>query len=109
MTSKTQEAPMTVTVFTKQHCPQCMATERQLKRQGINFELVDLTDNPSTVQQLIEAGFKQTPVVITPDASWSGYRPDLIKALGNGQPSDGSAQNATEATAQTTNVSEVMA
>ncbi|WEV42661.1 NrdH-redoxin [Bifidobacterium sp. ESL0682] len=75
---------MTVTVFTKQHCPQCMATERQLKRQNITFETVDLTNNPSTVQQLIDAGFKQTPVVITPDASWSGYRPDLIKALGTG-------------------------
>lgn len=100
---------MTVTVFTKQHCPQCMATERQLKRQGIALEQVDLTNNPSTVQQLIEAGFKQTPVVITPDASWSGYRPDLIKALGNGHPAEAEERNVTEAATQDASVSEVMA
>ncbi|RBP97969.1 NrdH-redoxin [Bifidobacterium aemilianum] len=72
---------MTVTVFTKPRCPQCEATKRQLTRQGVDFETVDLTENPATLDQLQEAGFRQAPVVITPDASWSGYRPDLIKAL----------------------------
>jgi glutaredoxin-like protein NrdH len=72
---------MTVTVFTKYRCPQCEATKRQLTKQGIDFDVVDLADNPSTLEQLQEAGFKQAPVVITPDASWSGYRPDLIKQL----------------------------
>lgn len=72
---------MTVTVFTKYRCPQCEATKRQLTKQGVDFEVVDLTDNPSTLEQLQQAGFRQAPVVITPDASWSGYRPDLIKEL----------------------------
>ncbi|MDF7663213.1 glutaredoxin-like protein NrdH [Bifidobacterium sp. ESL0763] len=72
---------MTVTVFTKPRCPQCEATKRQLKRQGIAFDVVDLTENPSTLEQITDAGFRQAPVVITPDASWSGYRPDLIKQL----------------------------
>ncbi|WEV46862.1 glutaredoxin-like protein NrdH [Bifidobacterium sp. ESL0690] len=72
---------MTVTVFTKPRCPQCEATKRQLTRANISFETVDLTENPSTLEQLTQAGFRQAPVVITPDASWSGYRPDLIKQL----------------------------
>lgn len=72
---------MTVTVFTKPRCPQCEATKRRLTRQQIAFETVDLTENPSTLEQLTEAGFRQAPVVITPNASWSGYRPDLIKQL----------------------------
>ncbi len=72
---------MTVTVFTKYRCPQCEATKRQLTKQGVDFEVVDLADNPSTLEQLQQAGFRQAPVVITPDASWSGYRPDLIKEL----------------------------
>ncbi|MDF7640143.1 glutaredoxin-like protein NrdH [Bifidobacterium sp. ESL0784] len=72
---------MTVTVFTKPRCPQCEATKRQLTRANIAFETVDLTENPSTLEQLTQAGFRQAPVVITPDASWSGYRPDLIKQL----------------------------
>ncbi|NEG54905.1 glutaredoxin family protein [Bifidobacterium platyrrhinorum] len=72
---------MTVTVFTKPRCPQCDATKRQLNKLGIPFETVDLTENPSTLEQLQQAGFQQAPVVITPDNSWTGYRPDLIREL----------------------------
>ena len=64
---------MTVTVFTKPHCPQCDATKRQLTKLGVPFETVDLTQNPSTLEQLQAAGFQQAPVVITPDNSWTGY------------------------------------
>lgn len=72
---------MTVTVFTKPYCPQCDATKRQLTKLGVDFETVDLSENPSTLEQLQAAGFQQAPVVITPDSSWTGYRPDLIRAL----------------------------
>ena len=72
---------MTVTVFTKYRCPQCEATKRQRTKQGIDFEVVDLAENPSTLEQLQQAGFRQAPIVITPDASWSVYRPVLIKQL----------------------------
>ena len=48
---------MTVTVFTKPHCPQCDATKRQLTKLGVPFETVDLTQNPSTLEQLQAAGF----------------------------------------------------
>ena len=72
---------MTVTVLTKPYCPQCDATKRQLTKLGVPFETVDLTQNPSTLEQLQAAGFQQAPVVITPDNSWTGYRPALIRAL----------------------------
>ena len=72
---------MTVTVFTKPHCPQCDATKRQLTKQGEPFETVDLTQNPSTLEQLQAAGFQQAPVVITPDNAWTVYRPDLIREV----------------------------
>ncbi len=47
-----REVAMTVTVFTKPHCPQCDATKRQLTKLGVPFETVDLTQNPSTLEQL---------------------------------------------------------
>ena len=72
---------MTITVFTKPQCQQCEATKRRLYDRGIAFETVDLSENPETLTQLIHAGYRQAPVVITPDAAWSGYRPDLIDAL----------------------------
>ena len=63
---------MTVTVFTNPNNPQCEATEQELSK---------LTQNPSTFEQIKDAGFKQIPVVISPNSSWSGHRPDLIRQL----------------------------
>ena len=34
-----------------------------------------------SLEQLQAAGFQQAPVVITPDNSWTGYRPDLIREV----------------------------
>ncbi|MBT1172176.1 glutaredoxin family protein [Bifidobacterium sp. MA2] len=85
---------MTVTVFTKPRCPQCDATKRQLAKLGIPFETVDLSENPSTLEQLQAAGFRQAPVVITPDNSWTGYRPDLIRELAKVQAASQQAADA---------------
>ena len=51
---------MTVTVFTKPHCPQCDATKRQLTKLGVPFETVDLTQNPSTLEQLLRWSSRRT-------------------------------------------------
>ena len=72
---------MTVTVFTNPSNPQCEATEQELAKLGVRYDTVDLTKNPSTFEQIKNAGFKQIPVVISPNSSWSGHRPDLIRQL----------------------------
>ena len=72
---------MTVTVFTKPHCPQCDATKRQLTKLGVPFETAHTLDRDPRLEQLQAAGFQQAPVVITPDNSWTGYRPDLIREV----------------------------
>lgn len=58
---------MTVTVFTNPSNPQCEATEQELTRLGVRYVAVDLTQNPSTFEQIKDAGFKQIPVVISPE------------------------------------------
>ena len=63
---------MTVTVFTNPSNPQCEATEQELAKLGVRYDTVDLTKNPSTFEQIKNAGFKQIPVVISPNSSWSG-------------------------------------
>ena len=50
-------------------------------RLGVRYVAVDLTQNPSTFEQIKDAGFKQIPVVISPNASWSGHQPDKIRQL----------------------------
>ena len=72
---------MPVPVFTNPSNPQCEATEQELAKLGVRYDTVDLTKNPSTFEQIKNAGFKQIPVVISPNSSWSGHRPDLIRQL----------------------------
>ena len=76
-----REESMTVTVFTNPSNPQCEATEQELAKLGVRYVAIDLTQNPSTFEQIKDAGFKQIPVVISPNSSWSGHRPDLIRQL----------------------------
>lgn len=86
---------MTITVFTKPQCQQCEATKHRLRDRGITFETVDLSENPATLAQLVQAGYRQAPVVITPDAAWSGYRPDLIDQLAGALASTDAATDTT--------------
>ena len=65
---------MTVTVFTNPNNPQCEATEQELSKLGVRYVAVDLTQNPSTFEQIKDAGFKQIPhgadIAPTSSASW---------------------------------------
>ena len=46
---------MTVTVFTNPSNPQCKATEQELSKLGVRYVAVDLTQNPSTFEQIKDA------------------------------------------------------
>lgn len=76
---------MEITVYTKQNCPACTATRKALDRAGRDYEVIDVTNNPTRQQALRECGFRSMPVVEIVDGedyqSWEGFRPDLIKKL----------------------------
>lgn len=72
---------MATIIYTKPACVQCSATYRALSKQGISFEVVDLTENPDALTYVKELGYQQAPVVVTDDRHWSGFRPDLIKSI----------------------------
>ena len=72
---------MTVTVYTKPACVQCNATYRALDKKGIAYEVVDMSQDPAALERVRALGFMQAPVVVTETDSWSGFRPDRIKAL----------------------------
>lgn len=79
---------MTVTVFTKPGCVQCNATYRALDKDGIAFNVVDVTEVPEAYERLVSLGVKQMPAVETDheDESlrfWTGFNRDNIKALKN--------------------------
>ncbi len=72
---------MTITVYTKPACAQCDATKRLLTKLAIAYDLVDLSTDTEALEALKRRGYMQAPVVITDGSTWTGYRPDRIKAL----------------------------
>ncbi|HBM58851.1 glutaredoxin-like protein NrdH [Salipiger marinus] len=72
---------MTIIVYSKPACVQCTATTRALAARGLEFELVDLTEDAQALARVTELGYRQAPVVMAGDDHWAGFRPDKIGAL----------------------------
>ena len=72
---------MAITVYTKPSCVQCTATYRALDSKGIEYDVLDLSEDETALQTVKELGYLQAPVVVTDEGHWSGFRPDRIKAL----------------------------
>lgn len=72
---------MTITVYSKPACVQCVATTRALDARGLAYDVVDLTLDAEAMARVQAMGYRQAPVVIAGDAHWAGFRPDMIGAL----------------------------
>lgn len=72
---------MTISVYSKPSCVQCTATYRALDKQGIEYEVFDLSEDEKALQTVKELGYLQAPVVVAGEDSWSGFRPDKINEL----------------------------
>ena len=68
-------------VYTVPGCTGCDATKRWLDKRGVEFEVVDMSGNPDLRAKLSGEGFMSAPVVKVGGASWSGFRPDLLKKV----------------------------
>lgn len=72
---------MSITVYSKPACVQCTATTRALEARGLDYEVIDLTQNDDAMTQVSELGYRQVPVVVAGEDHWAGFRPDLIGRL----------------------------
>ena len=73
---------MTVKVYSKPACMQCVATTKELDKRGVEYEKIDLTRDASALERIIALGYRQATVVeVEEDNHWSGFRPDKIAAL----------------------------
>lgn len=72
---------MTVQVFSKPSCVQCTATYRALREQGIEYSVLDVSEDPDALQFVKGLGYMTAPVVVTETEHWGGFRPDKIAAL----------------------------
>lgn len=73
---------MTVTLYTKNDCVQCVATKRKLTQYRIPFVEINLETDPDALAYVKSLGYQSAPVIITAlNHHWSGYRPELLKLL----------------------------
>ncbi|PWE49590.1 NrdH-redoxin [Thioclava sp. NG1] len=72
---------MTITVYSKPACVQCTATTRALDAKGIDYNVIDLTEDAAAMEMVQDLGYRQAPVVIAGEDHWAGFRPDMIGQL----------------------------
>lgn len=71
----------TITVYTKPACVQCNATYKALDKAGLDYTVIDISQNDEAREYVMALGYLQAPVVIAGNEHWSGFRPDRIKNL----------------------------
>lgn len=72
-----------ITVYSKPNCVQCTATKNYLDKKGLEYSVIDITQDPAALDTLIEQGFQAAPVVNAGDDWWSGFQPEKIDGLVN--------------------------
>ncbi|MGI9123472.1 MAG: redoxin NrdH [Mycobacterium sp.] len=72
---------MTITVYTKPACVQCNMTYKALDKAGLEYEVVDISEDAEARDYVMALGYLQAPVVVADGDHWSGFRPERIKAL----------------------------
>lgn len=70
-----------IKVYTNDNCQPCRMTKNLLTRLSIPYEEISARKTQGVISYLYDLGFSHFPVVMTETDSWSGYRPDKIKAL----------------------------
>lgn len=70
-----------VTVYSKPSCVQCNATYKALDKKGVEYQAIDISQNPEALEYVRSLGYMQAPVVVTGQDHWSGFRPDKIESL----------------------------
>ncbi|AGT92063.1 glutaredoxin-like protein NrdH [Rhodococcus sp. WS1] len=72
---------MSITVYTKPACVQCNATYRALDKAGLEYNIIDITEDAEARDYVMALGYLQAPIVVAGEDHWSGFRPDRIKTL----------------------------
>ncbi len=66
---------MSITVYSKPACVQCDATYRALDKKGIEYSVVDISQDAEALELVRGLGYLQAPVVIAGDDALVGLPP----------------------------------
>lgn len=77
----TMVGPMTVTLYSKPACQQCTATKRYFDNHGIDYTVLDVTEDEAAYNTVAALGYQQLPVVVAGDNHWSGFNPMKLATI----------------------------
>ncbi|PTV70234.1 glutaredoxin domain-containing protein [Agrobacterium pusense] len=70
------------TLYTKPGCVQCTALARSMTRAGIDFDIVDISEDREAFDLVVGMGFRQVPVVVADGIDpFSGFNPAKVEEL----------------------------
>lgn len=70
-----------ITVFTKNNCMPCKMTKKFLTENGVDFEEINIEEQPDKVDYVKSLGFSAAPVIQAGDVVFSGFQPAKLKEL----------------------------
>ena len=72
-----------ITVYTKNNCASCTFTKRKLQELGINYHEINVDENLSALEYLMECGMRSLPVVFKDDEPIviGGYAPNILETI----------------------------
>lgn len=69
-------------VYVKPGCPPCAATKRHLDKNGIEYQVFDVTVDAVAAETVRALGYSSAPVVVVNgDWHWTGFRPTELAKL----------------------------
>ena len=54
---------MILTLYSTKSCSKCKILKQKLIQQNIEYQEVDINENPDILKNLVEQGFRQLPIV----------------------------------------------
>ena len=72
---------MNIIVYSKPDCMQCNFIKKFLEDNGIEHDIIDVTENPDVLEKVKSWGFQSLPVVETPNETFFGFRPDILSTF----------------------------
>lgn len=76
-----------IKIYAKQDCPMCKMTKKVLDKDGVDYDVIDLTEiNDETKVHLTylkeQLGYSSLPVIVLQDGThFNGFQPTKLKGL----------------------------
>ena len=68
-----------ITIYGQPNCQPCRLARKQLDKEGVPYDYVDLSERPDKLQQFKDQGLQSTPIIETPTERFTGLQPDRIQ------------------------------